>query len=398
MNHVEPSTLTPESAPRPLVRRIGIGLGVLALAAVGYGCWGRKGKEAEVKGPRAVPVDVVTAKKGDLEVHLAGLGTVTPLSVVTVKSRVDGHLQRVLVQEGQQVQEGQLLAEIDPRPFQVQLMQAQGTYAKDEATLKNAQADLRRFQSLVAQGILSRQQVDTQETLVNQLSAALQADRAAVENAKLNLTYSRITAPLSGRIGLRQVDPGNLVRATDATGLFVITPVAPINVVFAIPGDQIQPVLAQFRAGKLAVEAFDRDMRQKLALGSLAAIDNQVDPATGTVKLKALFDNKDGQLFPNQFVNARLRMESLKNAVLVPTVAVQRGAQGAFVYVVKADATADLRPVTVQGTEGDVTALSKGVEPGESVVIEGLEKLRPGAKVALPKAEAKAGGPSKGRK
>jgi len=250
----------------------------------------------------------------------------------------------------------------------------------------------------VAQGILSRQQVDTQETLVNQLSAALQADRAAVENAKLNLTYSRITAPLSGRIGLRQVDPGNLVRATDATGLFVITPVAPINVVFAIPGDQIQPVLAQFRAGKLAVEAFDRDMRQKLALGSLAAIDNQVDPATGTVKLKALFDNKDGQLFPNQFVNARLRMESLKNAVLVPTVAVQRGAQGAFVYVVKADATADLRPVTVQGTEGDVTALSKGVEPGESVVIEGLEKLRPGAKVALPKAEAKAGGPSKGRK
>lgn len=398
MTHEDALTPTPE--PRRKVHPVALGLGLLVLGGAAYGWFGRKGAGNEARGPRAVPVEVAAARKGDLEVHLAALGTVTPLQVVAVKSRVDGHLQRVLVQEGQTVQEGQLLAEIDPRPFQVQMMQAEGTYAKDEASLKNAQADLRRFQSLVAQGILSRQQVDTQETLVSQLTAVLQADRAAVEQAKLNLTYSRITAPASGRIGLRQVDPGNVVRASDATGLFVITPVAPINVLFAIPGDQIHAVLSQARTGTRVVEAFDRDMRQKLATGTLSAIDNQVDPATGTVKLKGLFDNQDGRLFPNQFVNARLRLDSLKDAVLVPTVAVQRGAQGAFVYVVKADATADLRQVTVAATEGEVTALAKGVEPGEQVVVEGLEKLRPGAKVVLAggKAEGKPGVVPRGQK
>ncbi|MDE3245450.1 MAG: efflux RND transporter periplasmic adaptor subunit, partial [Acidobacteriota bacterium] len=285
--------------------------------------------------------------------------------------------------------QGDLLAEIDPRPFQVQLMQAEGQMAKDEAAFKNATMDQERFRSLVQQGILPRQQLDAQISTVNQVEGALKSDKAQVESAKLNLTFSRITAPISGRVGLRLVDPGNMVRATDPSGLAVIAPIQPINVVFTIPADSIQKVMAQSRKGvQLQVEAWDRDLKTRLATGALAAIDNQVDTATGTVRMKALFANADASLFPNQFVNARLKVDTVRDTVIVPTAAVQRSPQGAFVYVVKSDGAAEMRPIEVEGTEGDDTAVKKGLAVGELVVTDGLEKLRPGSKVSLPKPEA----------
>lgn len=335
-------------------------------------------------GTRAVPVVAIQARKGDMAVSLTGLGTVTALNTVTVRSRVDGQLVRVAFTEGQLVRQGDLLAEIDPRPYQVQLMQAEGQMAKNEAAFKNANMDLERFRSLVQQGILPKQQLDAQASLVNQYEAALKSDRAQVESAKLNLTYSRITAPLGGRVGLRLVDAGNMVRASDANGLAVIAPIHPINVVFTIPADSIQAVMAQTLKGtRLPVEAWDRDLKARLALGALAAIDNQVDTTTGTVRLKALFENKDGALFPNQFVNARLQVDTIRGAIIVPTVAVQRSPQGAFVYVVKGDGTVDLRAIQAKSTSGDDTAVIQGLEAGEWVVTDGLDKLRPGSKVSL---------------
>lgn len=389
MDTVAPNDSTLEaSVPKHLDWRhwAGAAGGLLVLALLLRGC--RGGAEASKNaGGRPVPVTIATAKKGDLTLNLSGLGTVTPLSTVVIKSRVDGILMRVPIQEGQLVQQGQLLAEIDPRPFQVQLMQAEGQLAKDTAAFKNANADLQRLQTLVQQGIISRQQLDTQATTVSQFEAALMSDRAQVESAKLNLTYSRITAPISGRIGLRQVDPGNMVRASDANGLMVITPVQPINVLFTVAADNIQQVLTEQRKGKpLVVEVFDRDMKTRLGAGTLQAIDNQVDLATGTVRMKALFANADGLLFPNQFVNARLQVDTLHDCVLAPTAALQRSPQGAFVYIVKADQTVEQRMVEVQATEGDTSAL-KGLAHGELVVTDGLEKLRPGSKVSLPSAE-----------
>jgi multidrug efflux system membrane fusion protein len=360
-----------------------------AAAIIGIVLFARGGKKEPAANPagRPVPVAVAVARKGDMPVNLTGLGTVTSLNSVLVKSRVDGQLLRVAFTEGQMVRVGDLLAEIDPRPFQVQLMQAEGQLAKDQATYQNTLADLKRLEGLVQQGIISRQQLDTQSTAVAQYLATLKADQAQVESAKLNLTYSRITAPISGRVGLRIVDAGNMVRATDTTGLATIAPIQPINVVFAVPADNIQKVLGQTaKGGKLSVEAWDRDLRTRLGSGTLAAIDNQVDPTTGTVRLKGLFANEDRALFPNQFVNARLLVDTLKGTVIIPTAALQRGPQGTFVYIVKADGTVDLRIVTVEGSDGDDTAISKGLVGGETVVTDGLEKLRPGSKVALPKA------------
>jgi len=363
---------------------------ILALALFGRG--GKKEAGANPAGGRPVPVVVAQARQGDMPVSLTGLGTVTALSTVTVKSRVDGQLVRVAFTEGQMVRQGDLLAEIDPRPFQVQLMQAEGQLAKDRAAYQNALADLKRLQGLVEQGIISRQQLDTQSSSVAQYEATLKADQAQVESAKLNLTYSRITAPIAGRVGLRQVDAGNMVRASDASGMAVIAPVQPINVVFSVPADSIQKVLGQTaKGGKLPVEAWDRDLKSRLAAGSLAAIDNQVDPATGTVRLKALFTNDDRTLFPNQFVNARLLVDTLRRVVIVPTAAVQHSPQGAFVYVVKADGTAEMRTVEVLATDGDETALKQGVAAGETLVTDGLDKLRPGSKVLLPKPPAAKG-------
>ena len=384
------SNLTETPAGRPAYLRgwhpWAIAGGVLLLGWFLFFRGGKKDLAANPAG-RPVPVAVAKARKGDMAVHLTGLGTVTALNSVTVKSRVDGQLIRIAFTEGQMVREGQLLAEIDPRPFQVQLMQAEGQFAKDQAAANNAKADLKRLEGLVSQGIISRQQLDTQTSSVAQFEAALKSDQAQVESAKLNLVYSRITAPISGRVGLRLVDAGNMVRASDASGLATLAPIQPINVVFSVPADDIQKVLSQStKGGKLPVEAWDRDLKTRLAAGALSAIDNQVDTATGTVKLKALFSNEDKALFPNQFVNAQLLVDTLRGVVIVPTAAIQRGPQGAFVYVVKDDSTVDLRFIEPQGTDGDETAVRKGLAGNETVVTDGLEKLRPGSKVTLPKA------------
>jgi multidrug efflux system membrane fusion protein len=339
---------------------------------------------------RTVPVVVSVVRKADMPVKLSGLGTVVPTEAVTVRTRVDGQLMTVHFKEGQVVQKGDLLMQVDPRPYQVQLLQAEGQLAKDQAAAKNARMDLERFRTLVKQGIIPQQQMDTQTSTVDQAEAAVKGDLAGVESAKLNLTYSRITAPLSGTVGLRLVDAGNMVHANDTNGLVVITPLSPINVMFTIPADHVQHVLASSRGAKpLTVEAFDRDFAKKLATGTLVAVDNQVDPTTGTVRLKAQFPNKDSALFPNQFVNARLQTDTLHDALIVPAAAVQRSPRGNFVYVVKSDSTVDLRPVEIQLTEADQIALKTGVVESEKVVIDGLDKLSPGTRVAATDAPPK---------
>ena len=389
-----------EDAPRPggfpagrPVRRgwiWAIGVGAAVLLAILFSVRSsqqKKEKAAAAKkaaASRAVPVSGVPAKTGDLGVYISGLGTVTAINTVTVRSRVDGQLIRVHFREGQIVGQGDLLAEIDPRPFQVQLMQAEGQRAKDEATLANAGVDLARYETLVKEDSISRQQLDTQAATVRQLEASIKSDQGQIESAKLNLVYSRITAPAAGQVGLRLVDQGNIVHAGDPTGLVVITQLQPITVLFTIPADRLPQVLQQMRGGKkLAVDAYDRDMKNRLATGSVLAVDNQIDPATGTVKIKAIFDNDPNVLYPNQFVNARLLVDTLKEATLVPAASIQRSPQSAFLYVVKPDSTVDMRPVEVQLTEGDEAAIRKGVSPGEVVIVEGVDKLQPGTKVTV---------------
>jgi multidrug efflux system membrane fusion protein len=359
-------------------------LALLALAAYAFAVTRRPGDAVR---PRSAPPAAVVAqpaRQGDLPVTLEGIGTVTPLASVTVRSRVDGQLMRVHFQEGQTVQAGDLLAEIDPRPFQVQLEQAQGQLARDQALLANAQVDLARYKRLVADDSIPKQQLDTQAALVRQYEGVVQADQAQVDNAQLQLTYARITAPISGRLGLRLVDAGNMVHASDAGGLVVITQIRPIGVVFTIPEDRLQPLLAKVRAGaELAVEAYDRANRHRLATGTLLTVDNAVDPTTGTVRLKAEFANADDALFPNQFVNARLLLEVRRGVTLIPSAAVQRGIEGPFVYVVTAERTAEARRVTLDEVAGEETVIAQGLAPGEVVVVDGAEALRPGRAVTL---------------
>jgi len=344
-------------------------------------------KAARGAAARAVSVVGAQAKIGDLGVYQSGLGTVTPVKTVTVRSRVDGALDSVAYREGQLVKEGDLLAQIDPRPFEVQLHQAEGQLAKDEAALKDAQIDLARYQALIAEDSIPRQQLDAQVALVAQTEAAIKSDRAQVESAKLNLTYCRITAPISGVVGLRLVDPGNIVHATDQNGIVVITQQQPITVVFTIAADHLPQVLAQMKSGReLTVEAWDRDVTTKLATGKVLAIDNQIDPTTGTIRIKAIFPNEDTALYPNQFVNARLLVDTLHDAVLVPTAAIQRSPQSAYVFVVKPDNTVELREVVVALTEGDQTAVRSGVAAGDTVITDGVDKLQPGTLVALTQA------------
>jgi membrane fusion protein, multidrug efflux system len=333
---------------------------------------------------RPVPVVVETVRTGDLPVYLGGLGTVTPRNSVTVRSRVDGELLRVAFEEGQQVQAGKLLAEIDPRPFQVQQLQAEGSLARDRALLANARVDLERYRTLYEQDSGSKQQWDTQKALVEQYEGAIKTDLAQIESAKLQLVYARIVAPIGGRVGLRQVDPGNIVHASDAGGIVTINEVQPIAVLFTLPEKDLPAVLRRVRSGeRLPVDAYDRNLKSKLAAGSLLTLDNQIDPATGTIRLKAEFPNEDGALFPNQFVNVRLLVDRLRDATLVPAAAIQRGVQGTFVYVVGEDRTVGVRPVKLGPAEGDAIAVEEGLKPGERVVVDGADKLRDGAKVEV---------------
>jgi multidrug efflux system membrane fusion protein len=339
---------------------------------------------ARAAGPTGVPVTAAVAKTGDLGVYLTGLGTVTPIATVTVRTRVDGQLMNVAFREGQIVHRGELLARIDPRPFQVQLAQAEGQLSKDTASLENARVDLHRYEVLIQQDSVPRQQLDAQVALVHQFEGTLKSDQAQVDSARLNLTYTSVTAPITGRIGLRLVDPGNIVHAADQNGLVVITQVDPISVVFAIPQDNLPAVLTPLREGRrLEVDAYDRELTNKLAGGSLLTADNEIDPATGTVRLKAVFAHANGSLFPNRFVNARLLVDTLRGVVLVPGASIQHGAQSPFVYVVKRDDTVEMRTVTIGPSEGDQTSITRGLSRGEVVVVDGVDKLQPGGKVAV---------------
>src|SRR5437016_7739285 len=375
-----------------LLKRWGIALLAVCLIAIGaYVLLTRPGeaqpraaKQGANSLARPVPVVAVAAKTGDIGIYLTGLGSVIPLNTVTVHSRVDGQLMNVRFVEGQLVKKGDLVAEIDSRPFEAQLAQFAGQLARDQALLQNARLDLQRYRVLWAQDSIQRQQLDTQAALVRQFEGTIKNDQGLIESAKVNLIYCRITSPISGRVGLRLVDPGNIVHASDATGLVLITQLQPITVVFTIPEDSLPPVMNKLKTGEpLPVEAYDREGKRRLATGSLLTVDNQIDPTTGTVRLKAVFANDNNELFPNQFVNARLLLDVKQGTTLIPTVAIQRGPQGTFVYVVKGDQTVEVRPVTVGVTHLDEASIDKGLTPEEQVVVDGTEKLREGSKVEI---------------
>ena len=351
---------------------------------------GKGGKGAKGGPGGVVPVVAAAATTADVGVVLDALGSVTPVSTVTVRSRVDGQLMKILFKEGQVVREGELLAEIDPRTYQVQLATAEAQSARDQALLKNSMIDLERYRTLFKQDSIAKQQLDTQESVVRQAEATVKIDQAAIDSARLQLTYCRITAPVAGRVGLRQVDLGNIVRAGDANGLVVITQLQPITVVFSIPEDSLPPVMKKLRAGeKLAANAFDRGGKTQLASGMLLTADNQIDPATGTVKLKAQFPNEDQSLFPSQFVNIKLMVDVKRGATVVPAAAVQRGTPGTFVYAVNAETkTVSVRKVQLGPTQGETVAVESGIEPGTLVVVDGADKLREGAAVELVVREA----------
>jgi multidrug efflux system membrane fusion protein len=373
---------------------IGIGLG---LAVVAVGGWylathssktsaaARQGGGRFAAGGAPIPVGTATVAKGDIPIVLKALGTVTPLANVIVKTQITGQLQTVAFTEGQAVKKGDLLAVVDPRPYDVALQQAIGTLEKDKATLANAQVDLARYTTLVSQQSIARQQLDTQASLVRQLQATVLTDEAGVDSARLNLTYTRIVAPTDGRIGLRLVDPGNYVTMGDSTGICTITLMQPMSVLFTIPEDSLPPVRKRIKAGAvLDVTALDRAQKETVGKGKLSTTDNQVDITTGTVKLRAMFDNADESMFPSQFVNIRLLVDTVKDALVVPVAAVQRGQPGIYVYQVKADDTVHIQVIETGASDGEKIAVTKGLSVGDQVVIDGVDRLRDGAKIRKP--------------
>jgi multidrug efflux system membrane fusion protein len=343
---------------------------------------GGKGRGGAGGGNPVVPVVVATAQHGDLPVYFTGLGTVTAFNTVTVHTRVDGQLISVAFKEGQFVHQGDVLAQIDPRPFQVILEQAEGALAKDTAQRKDAETNLERYKLLYGEGVIPKQQMDTQQSQVGQFDGAIKTDQAMIDSAKLQLSFTHVTAPISGRIGLRLVDAGNMVHAADPGGLLVITQLQPISVIFSLPQDQLPQVVAKLRAGgQLPVDAFDRDNTAKITSGTLSSIDNQIDTTTGTYKLKATFTNENNLLFPNQFVNVHLLVDTKRNLTIVPTAAIQRGPQGTYVYAVDSSNAAKIHNVTIAQSTDDSVGLSAGLNAGELVVIDGQDKLQDGTKV-----------------
>lgn len=355
---------------------------LIALAMTACTNGSRTPTTARANVPQAVQVTVAPVVQQDFPVYLSGLGSIQAYYTVSLKSRVDGQLTDVRFKEGEHVNKGDVLAVIDPRPYQVQLEQAQATLYKDQASLRDAQLNYQRYKDLLQNsGAMSQQQVDTQKTTVDQLDGTVRNDQALVDNAKLNLSYCHITAPVSGRIGLRLVDPGNMVHATDTNPMLVITQLQPITGIFTLPEDQLPVVAKQMRKGTLEVDAYSRDDSTKIAAGKLLTIDNQIDQTTGTGKLKAVFTNEDSVLWPNQFVNIHLLLETRKNATVVPSAALQQGPQGTYVYVVKPDKTVEARTVSVATTEGNLAQIASGISPNETVVTDGQDKLQNGSHV-----------------
>lgn len=362
---------------------------VFAVAACLCGCGDSSAKATKTtKGGRqglagqAMPVSVAQVETRDLPVYLSGLGSVEAFYTVLVKTRIDGQLVQVNFREGQEVKKGDLLVVVDPRPYEVAVSQAEATLFKDQAALKDAKVNLERFKQLYQNGgVISKQQLDTQDSTVGQLEGSVRADQAQIDNAKLNLAYTHITAPIGGRVGLRLVDPGNIVHAADTTGLLLLTQMHPIAVVFTLPEDNLPTVAQHMRSGALQVDAFSRDDQTKLASGKLLTIDNQIDITTGTAKLKAVFDNQEQALWPNQFVNCRLLLEVKKGSTVIPSAAIQRGPQGSYVFAVKPDKTVEIRNVTVALVEASYAAITSGLQPGETVVTDGQDKLQNGSHV-----------------
>jgi len=384
------------AGPKPRRHRVWISILLLALlAAGGYYYWshrtpaassstGKSGGQRGQGGGAGAPVDAAKARRGNIGVYVTGLGSVTPIYTVTVQTRVDGQLMEVLYKEGDMVKQGDKLAAIDPRPYQAQLTQYEGQLIRDQALLDNARIDQARYETLLKQNAVPEQQLATQIALVKQDEGIVKNDEGLIEGVKVNLVYCNITAPISGRIGLRLVDPGNIVQTSDTTGLLVITQIQPISVIFTIAEDQLPSVLAKHLAGqKLPVDAFDRDLKKKLASGSLTTIDNLIDQTTGTVKLRATFDNEHNELFPNQFVIARLLLQEKAKVVLVPSAAVQRNSTSTYMYVVKPDSTVTLRQVKVGTSDDTNIEITSGVQEGDVVVLSGVDKLQEGSKVAV---------------
>jgi multidrug efflux system membrane fusion protein len=397
--------------PRPSRRRW-LWLPIVVLLGIGaWYLWPKAGaifsttpaadpKAGKKGGSGAVPVVAAKARKGDIGVYITSpVSSVTPIYTVTIKSRVDGQLMKVHYNEGDLVHEGDLLVEIDPRPYQVMLEQAEGQMARDQATLDNARVDLDRYTKLLAQNAIPEQQLATQKATVAQAEGVLKADQGQIDNAKLELVYCSIRAPITGRVGLRLVDPGNIVHASDANGLLVITQIQPISVIFTVAEDDLPVVLRKMAAGEhLRVDAYDRADTKKIGSGTLATVDNQIDPTTGTLRFRANFDNRDNQLFPNQFVNVHLLVEEKHGVTLVPTAVIQRTTSSTYVYVVKDDHTVTVRQITQGVTEGDSTEVTSGLAPGDVLVMTGVDKLAEGTRVTVQMADEQAAGKSGGKK